>query len=213
MKWDYVNIHTHRPTLRACEPHFEGLHPWRVDDTDCEEFLSRLRERLTAENNSSGRGSSPRKTDLIGETGLDYACTADRHRQEEIFLRHIELAEEFSLPMVLHTVKSFERTMTLLKGRKLRAVIFHGFIGSVQQALRATDAGYYLSFGERSLSSPKTVAAMKAIPPSKLFLETDDAETTIVEIYARANAILGGDIEQLKKQILKNYEDIFERNE
>lgn len=90
-----------------------------------------------------------------------------------------------------------------------RAVIFHGFIGSPEQARQALDKGYFLSFGERAFASPKTLAALRTTPLWQLFLETDESETPIEEIYARAAAATGVGVDELKAATTANYERIF----
>lgn len=83
------------------------------------------------------------------------------------------------------------------------------FIGSPEQAARAVAAGYYLSFGSRSLRSPRTVRALGSIPTQRLFLETDDAPATIESVYATAARLLGMPLDRLKETIYNNYLHIF----
>ena len=91
-----------------------------------------------------------------------------------------------------------------------RAVIFHGFIGSPEQARQALAKGYLLSFGERAFASPKTLAALRETPLSQLFLETDDSPVPIAAVYARAAEARGIPVEELQRATLANYERIFE---
>ena len=99
--------------------------------------------------------------------------------------------------------------MLELAAREPRAVIFHGFIGSPEQARRALEKGYYLSFGVRTFSSPKTLEALRETPPGQLFLETDDSDVPIEEIYAHAAGVKGIAQEELQRATLENYERIF----
>ena len=69
--------------------------------------------------------------------------------------------------------------------------------------------GYYLSFGVRTFSSPKTLEALRETPPGQLFLETDDSDTGIEEVYAHAAAVRGTTVEALKRATTENYERIF----
>ena len=149
------------------------------------------------------------ETDAIGETGLDFACDSDRARQAEAFEWQLRLAEQTDKPVVIHCVRAFEPVMDELSRHSLRAVIFHGFIGSPEQAARALERGYYLSFGERTFTSPKTVEAMKRTPLRQMFLETDDAPVGIGEIYGKAAALLGIGVEELREAIFGNYEKVF----
>ena len=138
METPFVNIHTHRPTGHGIEPASVGIHPWEAAEGD----LATVREHVGP-------------AQIVGEIGLDY-LRPDREAQLRIFEGQLRLAEAAGKPVVLHCVKAFEETMRLLKQFRLRAVIFHGFIGSPEQAARAVAAGYYLSFGPRSLRSKPT---------------------------------------------------------
>ena len=122
----------------------------------------------------------------------------------------LRLARERGLPVVLHCVRAFEPLMRELAACEPRAVIFHGFIGSPEQARQALAKGYFLSFGERAFASPKTLAALRETPLSQLFLETDDSPVPIAEIYARAAEARGIPVEELQRATLSNYERIFE---
>lgn len=194
MTTPYVDIHTHRPTDHAVGISTAGVHPWRV----LEEHAGSLLPLFP-------------KVQAIGEIGLDHAVDIDPKRQLDVFREQLHIACELGKPVVLHCVRAFEEIMKELAACEPRAVIFHGFIGSVEQAQRALSKGYYLSFGERTFASPKTVEALRATPPSRLFFETDDSTTPIEEIYARAAAVLGADVEELKRATCENYERIFSK--
>lgn len=212
-----MNIHTHARTGDGIEmvsvmagqdvalpqsPFSIGVHPWQVDRVDVD---AALREIETA------------PASAIGETGLDYAVSGDRELQKTVFRAQLRIAEERGLPVVLHCVRAFEPTMEILAKYRLPAVVFHGFVGSHEQALRAVErTGYYLSLGERSLSSPKTVEAMrvealKRVPLESLFLETDESRLSIAEIYFRTSEIIGMPVAELAHKIYDNYMTVFGR--
>ena len=151
------------------------------------------------------------KAVAIGEIGLDYAGTVGREAQLRIFREQLDWAERLGKPVVLHCVKAFEAAMRELAPHALRAVIFHGFIGSSQQAAEAIKKGYYLSFGERTFRSPRTVEALRRTPVENLFAETDESDVPIEEIYRRIAQAKDLDPELLKCAIYRNYREIFER--
>ena len=188
----FVNIHTHRPTGRGIELRTAGIHPWNADKEDVSTIVPLLGD-----------------VQAVGETGLDFVHGADRETQLAAFRAQLALARERRLPVVLHCVRAFEPVMLELAAREPRAVIFHGFIGSPEQARRALEKGYYLSFGVRTFSSPKTLEALRETPPGQLFLETDDSDTGIEEVYAHAAAVRGTTVEALKRATTENYERIF----
>lgn len=189
----YVNIHTHRPTGSGIELRTEGVHPWDADM----QLVATLGEQLS-------------DAQAVGETGLDLVHGPSREVQTEALRAQLRLARERELPVVLHCVRAFEPLMRELAACEPRAVIFHGFIGSPEQARRALAKGYFLSFGERAFASPKTLAALRETSLSQLFLETDDSPVPIEEIYARAAEARGVPTEVLQRATLANYERIFE---
>lgn len=187
-----VDIHTHNPRQGVLSPTMAGIHPW------------------DAERNLPMPDFSA--CDIVGETGLDYAKSVSKEAQQELFLRHLTAAEKLEKPVVLHVVKSFEDVMITLKKHRLQGVIFHGFIGSREQAQRAISEGYYLSFGDRSLRSPRTREVIATIPIEKLFCETDDnTEFSIEKIYQEVAALRAISHEELASEIEKNYRRLFDK--
>ena len=218
----YINIHTHRPTGRGIELRTAGIHPWEADSQDVEAFAARFADKggsagtgvaggATAGTERVGDGAA--EVQAIGETGLDFACPVPREAQFAALRAQLALARQAGMPVVLHCVRAFEPLMRELAECEPRAVIFHGFIGSPEQARQALRRGYYLSFGERAFASPKTLRALREVPLGQLFFETDDDEVTIGEIYDRAAAVLGLPEEVLQRATLENYERLFEKRD
>lgn len=146
----------------------------------------------------------------LGEIGLDFACRSDRTLQTEVLRIQLRLARRTGLPVVLHCVRAFEPLMRELAACPPREVIFHGFIGSPEQARTALSRGCYLSFGERTFASPKSLRALHEVPLDRLFLETDDAPVLIERIYDRAARELGLEVGVLRRATYENYKRIFE---
>ena len=189
----YIDIHTHRNENLHLSPRAEGRHPWEAE----------LEEKIFISS----------KAEVIGEIGLDFACSVSRERQEEVFLKQLTIAQERGCAVVLHCVKAFEQIMKILDSFTLRAVIFHGFIGSAQQAQRALAKGYYLSFGERCNKSPKTIEALKVTPLDRIFVESDESTTPIEQIYSLIANLRGVKSEELIEAIENNYNRIFSHDE
>ena len=186
----YIDIHTHRPTALHIEPQAVGIHPWMAEK---EAFDEAIFDNAVA----------------IGEIGLDFACDVNRDTQERVFRTQLAQAEKRNLPVILHCVRAFEPIMKILAEYRLRAVIFHGFIGSAQQAKRAIDTGHYLSFGPNAFRSPKTIAALQSTPENRLFAETDDSGEAIENVYSRIAQTRGISVEELRVTIENNYNKIF----
>ena len=186
----YIDIHTHNPNPDHPTPTSAGIHPWHAATGPLDEAA--LRAAM-----------------LIGEIGLDFACDVDHTLQEQVFRQQLRLAEQYEKPVVLHCVRAFEPMMRILAEHNLPAVIFHGFIGSRQQAEQAVKRGYFLSFGEGAFRSPRTIEAMRAIPLSHLFVETDESLSPIEEIYEKIACEREIGLEEMQLQIEKNYNKIF----
>lgn len=190
MNYNYVDIHTHNPREGILSPRMAGIHPWHAEQgKELPDFT---------------------ECDIIGETGLDYAVAVDKAVQMRLFREHLAAAVKLDKPVVLHVVKSFEDVMLTLRDYPtLRGVVFHGFVGSVAQARRCFEHGYYLSFGARSLHSPRTRELIAVTPASLLFVESDDSLTpTIEQIYTEVAQIRGESIVNLAKQIEQNHEKL-----
>ena len=191
MKHELVDIHTHHPT-EATTIRTVGLHPWHADqELPSEEAFS------TAE--------------AVGEIGLDKACEVAFEQQQTAFIAQLDTAERLEKPVVIHCVRAFNEVMQLLRKRKLSAVIFHGFIGSKEQAEEAIRCGFYLSFGARTARSPKTIEALRATPLDRLFIESDDDPTPIEEIYATIASLRGVTTEELQRATHENYVRLFQK--
>ncbi|MFI3323355.1 MAG: TatD family hydrolase [Rikenellaceae bacterium] len=191
----YINIHTHREVENELTISTHGIHPYHSE---------------------SGARLSPESIDnsieAIGEIGLDFSRPINPETQESLFREQLDIALSQGLPVVIHAVRAVDRVLEILKEYKgLKAVIFHGFIGSMQQAQRATDSGYFLSFGHRTFSSPKSLEALRNTPITNLFFETDQHDITIEEIYKMGTEFRTESIEELREAIYKNYINIFKK--
>ena len=189
-----VDIHTHNTQMLAQTIDTIGIQPWHALGCD----ISVVEKGIAA-------------ADAIGEIGLDFACNVPHEEQMRIFRAQLALAEQYQKPVVLHCVRAFEEVMRILRDFNLPVVIFHGFIGSVEQAQRSVKQGYYLSFGERTFRSPKTVEAMRSTPLSHLFVESDESTTPIEDIYARIAELRGVDIATLTEATQANFNKIFSK--
>ena len=113
----------------------------------------------------------------VGETGLDFHY---RHSpavdQEAAFRRHIELAKELGLALVVHSRSAWDDTFRILEdeGPPPRTVL-HCFTGGPDEARRALALGAWLSFsGIVSFRNADDVrAAAAATPLTRMLVETD----------------------------------------
>ena len=187
-----TDIHTHNAHTQAQTIDTVGIHPWHALEADISAVEAAVAE-----------------VDAVGEIGMDFACDVPKEVQMAIFRAQLALAERHKKAVVLHCVRAFEEVVKVLSEYRLRAVIFHGFIGSVEQAQRAVAQGFYLSFGERTFRSPKTIEALRSTPLSRIFVETDESTTPIEEIYARIAELRGISTAELIAATEENFRRIF----
>ena len=117
-----------------------------------------------------------KKVVAIGEIGLDYHYEGyDRERQIEIFENQIKLANELSLPVIIHSRDATADTMEVLKRTPPKKAVMHCYSGSAETARELIKMGLYISFtGVLTFkNSKKAVSACEVIPFDRLMTETD----------------------------------------
>jgi TatD DNase family protein len=115
----------------------------------------------------------------IGEIGLDYHYDhSPRDTQQQVFIRQLEIAAAARLPVVIHCREAWEDCLRLLEEQWKRTGlggILHCFSGTIDDAQRGMDMGFYVSFAG-NITFPKAgnlrEVAVK-IPRDRLLIETD----------------------------------------
>jgi TatD DNase family protein len=119
-----------------------------------------------------------KKVVAIGETGLDFHYNfSTREQQRDSFLRHLELAAELNLPVVIHSREAFDDTLKILESNSegIKKVVFHCFSGSMEEAKVVLEKGWYISLtGVVTFkNAEKTREVAKYVPLERLMIETD----------------------------------------
>ena len=143
-----------------------GLHPDEVGCLD-DEKMDQLRAWARSED----------KVVAIGEIGLDYHNDVEPHdKQQEWFVRQMELADQVALPIAVHSRDAAQDTWDLVSAHagKARGVI-HAFSASAEMAMRYIDIGFYIGMGGvvTFKNGKKAKEVIAKIPLSCLVLETD----------------------------------------
>lgn len=178
-----------------------GMHPWHINEIDLELSSENLKQ-LTANKNIIG----------IGECGLDRSISIDFELQKSIFIRQIEMANQNKLPIIIHCVKAYSDIVELYKKHNKNNLpwIIHGFNANKTIAEQLLKYNFYLSFGAILLQpTHKIEEVLKNIPLNKMFFESDDKNIDIETIYEKAAAIIACSVENLKKQVYTNFENLF----
>lgn len=151
-----------------------GLHPIHVKD---EKFEKEKYKELIKRNKS--------KIKALGETGLDfYHSKNDFNAQKSVFLNHLELSQEFNLPVILHCRGSkeisddaYKELLSLINQSSfITRGVLHCFSAKWEIAQKFLKLGFYLGFDGpitfKNVDS-KLLEAVKKIPLNKILLETD----------------------------------------
>ena len=115
----------------------------------------------------------------IGETGLDYHYDkSDRDVQKTLFRRHITVAREAGLPVIIHTRDAEEDTATILAEEMSQGAfpaLIHCFTASAEFGRQVLDLGLTISIsGIVTFKNAKELQAFaKTIPADRLLVETD----------------------------------------
>lgn len=117
------------------------------------------------------------KVVAVGEIGLDYYWDTNSHEvQKKWFVKQLELAQEYSLPVNIHSREAAEDTLRIIKqyGESLSGII-HCYSYSKELAKEYTKMGYYLGIGGVITFSKATKLkeVVEEIPLENLVLETD----------------------------------------
>ena len=167
-----VDSTSHGAMLRLEEDYPErtlammGLHPVSVKE-NFEEELATVKAHL----------DSGRDWVAIGEIGMDlYWDKTYRAQQEEAFLRQCGWAIDMNLPICIHARDSIDELLGLIErvgDAKLRGV-FHCWTGTLDQAKRAIDYGFYLGIGGIvTFKNGGIGSVVEQVAHDRLLLETD----------------------------------------
>ena len=114
----------------------------------------------------------------IGETGLDYYYSqGDPDWQRDRFRRHIRAAKLIKKPLIIHMRDASEDIFSILKEEGADEIggMMHCFTGNWEEARKAMDLNFYISFSG-IVTFPKALQVQdvaKRIPMDRMLIETD----------------------------------------
>jgi TatD DNase family protein len=159
-----------------------GIHPHEAAKTTEEDWRS-IEELCGAP-----------KVVAIGECGLDRGPWNDApmELQERLLRRHVGLARETGLPLVIHNRDTYPDLFRILEDEAglgaLRGVM-HCFSGGVDELRRSVDLGFYVSFsGVLTFKSAEALReAARIAPHDRVMVETDCPYLTPVPHRGKRN--------------------------
>ncbi|MFL5538575.1 MAG: TatD family hydrolase [Longimicrobiaceae bacterium] len=156
----------------------------------------------------------------LGETGLDYHYDfSPREVQREAFARHLELARETGLPVIVHAREADDDLRALLReaGRGTVGVL-HSFSSGRALLEEALALGWYASFsGMITFKKFDGLDFVRMVPADRIMVETDtpylapvphrgktNEPAFVVHTARRAAEIRGEDPDELAAQTVEN---------
>ena len=116
----------------------------------------------------------------VGEIGLDFHYAPETAREQcDLFARQLELADEFGLPVVIHTRDADDATLGVLDEVPWRADaprgVIHCFTGSPAFARQLLDRNFLISIsGIVTFRAAENVReSARVVPFDRLLVETD----------------------------------------
>ncbi|KQS89931.1 TatD family hydrolase [Chryseobacterium sp. Leaf394] len=176
-------------------PFSAGIHPKDIDENNLSLQIEWLKESINE------------NCFAIGECGLDSMVSATAEVQNKVFLEQINIANELKKPLIIHCVKRFSELIPFRKKSEF-PMILHGFNKKQSVADSLLSNNFYLSFGKAVLYNLSLQNTLKNAPLDRLFLETDDADFSIEELYYKVSEIKNITTENLQDQIFVNLETI-----
>ena len=141
-----------------------GIHPedaLNYKDSDIDFIVNNL-------NNSKVVG--------IGEIGLDYHYgKVNRDKQIELFVKQLDIARKYNLPVIIHSRDAINDTINILKNYKDLKKILHCYSGSLESARELIKLDTYFGVGGvlTFKNSTNLVQTIKEIPLDRIVIETD----------------------------------------
>src|ERR1700761_4553483 len=156
-----------------------GLHPCDVKENWQQEL-----EQIMAH-------EGERRIYAIGEIGIDlYWDKTTLPQQIQAFKQQIAWAKSLKLPIVIHCRDAFDEVFKVLEeeqGEDLRG-IFHCFTGSLEQAHKTIDLGFYLGIGGVvTYKNSGLDKVVEQVDLKHIVLETDSPYLTPVPFRGKPN--------------------------
>mgnify|MGYP000900286754 FL=1 len=190
-----------------------GIHPETVDDYSLDD-IEFIKNNLSNE-----------KIVAIGEIGLDYHYTKEnKDEQIKLLKMQLSLAEEYNLPVIIHSRDATEDTINTLKKFNCRGTI-HSFSGSLETAKIYIKMGYLLGVnGVITFKNCNIKDVIKEVGLDNIVLETDSPYLTpvpyrgmqnnpshILDIAKFVSELYNVSLEELSYRTNENIKRMYER--
>ena len=139
----------------------------------------------------------------IGEIGLDRRYP-DEDKQEMIFRQALEIARRYDRLAIIHTVREYGKTLSILKEMKIGKFLLHGYTGSADMARLFIRLGGIISLGPGA----ERTRSFKALLTLPFVTETDMAvgeeeENVLIGWNRKLSLLTGTDTGERSERIMK----------
>ena len=151
-----------------------GIQPTLADRTDGAYILRKILDNHELSDNIRA----------IGEIGLDYHWIKDENlqiKQQRLFIDCIKLANEYNLPVVIHSRKAETEVLDVLEKNAQTPVLLHSYEGNLKEINRSLDLGYIISIPTNVTNRGNRRKVVKRAGLDNIILETDSPYCAPVE--------------------------------
>lgn len=180
-----------------------GLHPWHIlTPEENNVLLKQVEEALEFDH-----------VIFTGECGLDMRSTTNFEEQKRVFEAQAFISEEYQKPLIVHCVRAYHEVLSIHRKMNPNMTwIFHGYNGSLEMTRQLALENFMFSFGEALfLPGTKAIESITYLPLNKIFLETDESDGEVEQIYRRAASLKNITEEEMKKAVWENFNRIENR--
>lgn len=136
----------------------------------------------------------------IGEIGLDYHYgKEDRDKQIDLFIKQLDIARKYNLPVIIHSRDAINDTINILKNYKDLKKVLHCYSGSIESARELIKLDTYFGVGGvlTLKNSTNLVQTIKKIPLDRIVIETDSPYLSPF----RGNKNIPNNVEEVLKKL------------
>ena len=122
------------------------------------------------------KNETSKKLVAVGEIGLDYHYETNKDWQKEAFVKQIEIANKYDLPIIIHTREAVSDTIEILKQNPVnKKGIFHCCPFNRELIKEGLKMGFYISIaGPITFKNSKNAEEIaNLVPLDRLLIETD----------------------------------------
>jgi TatD DNase family protein len=215
----YIDIHTHHsrqdddtvtvqnifpggsiPSFNGRNFFSIGLHPWEIkSEAENNEQLVMMEDALEFDH-----------VIFLGECGLDKRADTDFDEQLRVFRAQVFMAEEFQKPLIIHCVKAYNEIIEIHKSEHPSVPwILHGYSANLELTKQLVERNMFFSFGKILFNdNANALDSFRFLPIEKIFLETDEFEGEIDEIFRRGAQLRNLPPDYLKEAVWENFNRI-----